>query len=323
MHPPVLGSGEVALEGSGCVTLVSVILSSSPAVALVTCSEVPDLDDEGQLLLSALRARGADAQPVVWDDDDARWDRVDLAVVRSTWDYAPRRAEFLAWAARAASATALLNPLPLLEWSTDKHYLLDLEAAGLPVVPSAFVEVGAAAEHPFLGVEHVVKPAVSAGSRDTLRLGAHEADRSRAHVRAVQAGGRSVLVQPYLAAVDEVGETALVFLDGRLSHAMRKGALLPAGGGLVEGLFAQEEMAPREPSAAEAELGRAVVAEATRRARAAGAPAPLYARVDLLLDDDGLPRVLELELVEPSLFLDHAPGAAERLADAVLARLSR
>lgn len=295
---------------------------TSPAtVALVTCSEVPDLDDEGRLLLAALRRRGLDAQPLTWDDAGADWSALDLAVVRSTWDYAGRREEFLRWATTASAATRVLNPLPLLEWSTDKHYLADLEAAGLPVVPSAFVEVGAAPEHPYLDVEHVVKPAVSAGSRDTLRLGAHEADRSLAHVAAVHATGRSALVQPYLAAVDDVGETALVFLDGELSHAMRKAALLPAGGALVEGLFAPEEMSPREPSAAEVEVGRAALAEATRRARSAGAEAPLYARVDLLPDDDGDPRVLELELVEPSLFLDHVPGAAERLADAVAARL--
>ncbi|WP_211319822.1 ATP-grasp domain-containing protein [Quadrisphaera granulorum] len=293
----------------------------SPAVALVTCSEVPHLDDEGQHLLVALRGRGVDARPVVWDDAAVDWAALDLAVVRSTWDYAPRREEFLAWARRASSSSVLLNPLPLLEWSTDKHYLAELEAVGLPVVPSAFVEVGDGESHPYLDVEHVVKPAVSAGSRDTLRLGAHEPDRSRAHVGAVHAGGRSVLVQPYLAAVDEVGETALVFLDGTLSHAMRKAALLPAGGELVEGLFAEEEMTPREPSAAEVEVGLAVMAEVTRRAREAGVAAPLYARVDLLPDDDGAPRVLELELVEPSLFLDHAPGSAERLAEAVLHRL--
>ncbi|TNM68925.1 hypothetical protein FHN55_05665 [Streptomyces sp. NP160] len=297
-------------------------MSRSPAVALITCSEVPDLDEEGRLLLAALRGRGLDARPAVWDDAAVDWAGLDLAVVRSTWDYAPRREEFLGWAARASAATRLLNPLPLLEWSTDKHYLAELEAVGLPVVPSAFVEVGAAPGHPYLGVEHVVKPAVSAGSRDTLRLGPHETDRSLAHVAAVHAGGRSVLVQPYLAAVDDVGETALVFLDGELHHAMRKAALLPAGGGLVEGLFAQEEMAPREPSPAEVEVGRAVVAEATRRARAAGAQAPLYARVDLLPGDDGAPRVLELELVEPSLFLDHVPGSAERLADAVVRRVA-
>ncbi|MGQ7296475.1 ATP-grasp domain-containing protein [Quadrisphaera sp. KR29] len=312
--PPATGTGTRAASGPGAGT---------GRVGLVTCAEVPDLDPEGRLLLGALRDRGLDARPVTWDDDGADWAALDLAVVRSTWDYATRRAEFLAWAARAAAATQLLNPLPLLDWSTDKHYLADLQAAGLPVVPSAFVEVGGGEEHPYLGVEHVVKPAVSAGSRDTLRLGAHEADRSRAHLRAVHASGRCALVQPYLSAVDEVGETALVFLDGQLSHAMRKAALLPPSGGLVEGLFAPEEMSPREPSAAEVELARAVVEQAVVRAREAGAPRPLYARVDLLPGDHGEPLVLELELVEPSLFLDHAPGAVDRLADAVVGRLGR
>ncbi|WP_298988590.1 RimK family alpha-L-glutamate ligase [uncultured Pseudokineococcus sp.] len=286
-----------------------------PLVLLATCRDLPDLDAEGQGLLRALRGRGADARPAVWDDGGEDWAAADLVVVRSTWDYVPRRADFLAWAERVAAVTALDNPPDLLRWSTDKTYLEDLRAAGLPVVPSALLAPGDGEEHPFLDREHVVKPTVSAGSKDTLRLGAEEVDRSRAHVRAVHASGRTALVQPYLAGVDDHGETAVVLLDGRVSHAARKGPLLRRSADLVDGLFAPEQITAREPSAAEADVAR----RALEVVRARTGATPLYARVDLLPSPDG-PLLLELELAEPSLFLEVAPGATEALAAAVIAR---
>lgn len=284
-------------------------------VALATAAEVPDLDEEGRLLVDALVAEGLEAAPAVWDDADVDWAAYDLVVVRSTWDYPDRPAEFLAWAERVASSTRLENSLAHLRLSTDKHYLQVLARAGVPVVPSHFVEPGDDAAHPYLDREHVVKPAVSAGSRGTLRLGEDEVARSLAHVRDLQAAGRSVLVQPYLPEVDTAGETAVVFLGGEVSHAIRKGPLLERGAGLVEDLFAQEEITPREPSAAEV-----AVAEQTLAVLAAEVPRPTtYARVDLLPTAEG-PLVLELELAEPSLFLDHADGAARRLAAVVRER---
>ena len=286
-------------------------------VALATCAEVPDLDDEGRLLLGALAGRDVDAVPAVWDDADVDWASYDLVVVRSTWDYAERLPEFLGWIDRVGAATRLLNPPGLMAWSTDKRYLADLASAGVPTVPSTFLVPGDGDDHPWLGEPHVVKPSVGAGSRGALRLGADEADRSRAHVRTLQAEGRTALVQPYVASVDTHGESALVHLDGVLSHALRKGALLTAGAGLVEGLFAQEEMSPREATGAEREVAAAALAAMPVPP---GDEAPLYARVDLLLGDDG-PLVLELELVEPSLFLEHVVGTAERFAGAIRARL--
>ncbi|HXT51946.1 MAG TPA: hypothetical protein VN811_12945, partial [Thermoanaerobaculia bacterium] len=126
--------------------------------------------------------------------------------------------------------------------------------------------------------------------------------------------------QPYQRGVDEHGETALLYFDGRFSHAIRKGAIFAQGPQMVGGLFAREDIRPREPSAAEREVG-----EATLRAATAALPANLspwlYARVDLVPLADGSPAVLELELCEPSVFLAHAEGAAERLATAIVARL--
>ncbi len=289
--------------------------TTRPRVALATCAEEPGLDEEGRLLLAALGAAGVDAVPAVWDDPAVDWAGFALVVVRSTWDYPRRRGEFLAWVDHVAEVGRLLNEPGLLRWTTDKVYLRALAEAGAPVVPSVFLGPDEDPEHPLLDVAHVVKPTVSAGSLDTLRLGPDEVDRSVAHVRAVQATGRTVLVQPYLDTVDTHGETAVVFLDGAYSHAIRKAALLREGAGLVDGLFAEEEITAREPSRAELE-----VAERALAALPASAAPPLYARVDLLHDDSG-PQVLEVELCEPSLFLQHAPGAADRLAAAVVARL--
>lgn len=287
----------------------------SARIGVATAADVPDLDDEGRLLLAELRARGATVEPAVWDAD-VDWSAYDLVVVRSTWDYAERLPEFLAWADRTSAATTLLNPADVLRWNTDKRYLAELERAGIAIVPTQFLVPGEGPDHRYEDVEHVVKPVVSAGSRDTLRLGDHEVERSREHAGRLLAAGRPVMVQPYLHEVDEHGETAMLYVDGVLSHTMRKGPLLTPGMDLVTGLFAEEEMSPRDPSPAERELADAVLA-----ALPGHLPADLlYARVDLLPSPDG-PRLLELELTEPSLFLDHHPPAVAALADAILRRL--
>jgi glutathione synthase/RimK-type ligase-like ATP-grasp enzyme len=284
-------------------------------IGVATAAEVADLDDEGQLFLKALRERGLTAEPAVWDAD-LDWSSYDAVVVRSTWDYAERLSEFLAWADRAGAVTRLLNSADVLRWNTDKRYLADLERRDIPIVPTQFLAPGDGPRHRFEDVEHVVKPVVSAGSRGTLRLGAHEVERSHAHAVSLLDAGRGVMVQPYLHEVDDHGETALLYVDGRFSHAMRKGPLLTPGMKLTEELFLQEEMSPRDPSSAERDLADAVLDAVPEALRAD----LLYARVDLLPSAEG-PLLLELELAEPSLFLDHHPPAATALADAVAHRL--
>ncbi|CAN5371604.1 hypothetical protein BH23ACT6_BH23ACT6_11770 [soil metagenome] len=288
-------------------------MKDSPLIALATAAEVAELDEEGQLLASALRERGAQVTPAVWDGADIDWAAYDLVVVRSTWDYAMRRPAYLAWAEQVATVSRLLNAPDLLTWNTDKRYLHDLAHAGVPIVPSQFIDPGECVEHDWLHTEHVVKPSVSAGSKDTLRLGAEENERSRAHLRDILASGRTALVQPYLADVDTAGETAMLFCDAEFSHAMCKGAILERGAGLVEGLFAPEVITPRTPSDAEMALGRAAMAAIP------GDEPPLYARIDALPSPDG-PVVLEIELTEPSMFFEYADGSAGRFADAILAR---
>ncbi len=277
-------------------------------VALATCAALPDLDEDDRLLLPALAALGVAAEPAVWTDPAVDWDAFDLVVVRSTWDYQHDRDAFVAW---ARARTRIANPAPVLAWNTDKRYLAELE---VPTVPTAFVAPG----DPFAPpgpAELVVKPTVSAGSRDTARHA--DLDAARAHVAELHAAGRTAMVQPYLDAVDTAGETALLYLGGAYSHAIRKGPLLRPGSPPVEGLFAAEEIAPREPSAQERALGDRVVAAVLDRWGE-----PLYARVDLLPGPDGAPVVIEVELTEPSLFLAHAPGAPQRLARAIADRRS-
>lgn len=285
-------------------------------VALATCAQAPDLDQEGQLLARCLRDQGVRVSPEVWDDDTVEWSDYQLVVIRSTWDYALRRGAFLQWSATVASQTALANPLDLVEWTTDKRYLRDLERAGVPVVGSRFVGPDEDPEHDLLAVEHVVKPTVSAGSKDTLRLSAGQRDRSVGHVEAIIDNGRTALIQPYLAEVDEHGETALIYLQGRFSHAIRKGPILHGDGDLIQGLHAEEEISARIPSTSELAVGSQAIA-----AIPGSQTPPLYARVDLLPSEEAGPLVLEVELAEPSLFLEYDEMAATTLATAIRDRL--
>lgn len=289
----------------------------SARIALATSAEFPDLDEDGPVLRAALSGRGLAAEPAVWTDARVDWSSYDLVVVRSTWDYAPRRDEFLAWADRVGAATRLVNAPDVLRWNTDKAYLRDLAAAGLPVVDTSWLEPGDEVVLPEQG-EYVVKPAVSAGSKDTNRyLAAEHGDRAARHARDLLAAGRAVMVQPYLPAVDTYGETALLFFAGEFSHAVRKGPMLQPVMDFVAGAFQVERIAPRVPSDAEREVAERVL-DALRFDRHALA----YARVDLVPGVDSAPTLLELELTEPSMFLVHDEAAGHRAADRFAAALA-
>lgn len=280
-----------------------------PRIALATCREYPAGDEDSELLLAASAALGLDAEWRVWDDPATDWDSYDLVVIRSTWDYVPRRDDFVAW---AASVPRLANPAEVVAWNTDKTYLRDLAAASVPVVPTRWLEPGDPVPPAgWTGV--VVKPAVSAGARDTARYGSAEADRARGHAEDLLAAGRRVMVQPYLTGVEDAGETAVLHVGGAYSHAVRKDALLRTGAPAeVDELWRAERIAAREPSELERRL-----AERTLAAVPGGAQRLLYARVDLLPGADGDPLVIEVELTEPSLFLWTDPAAADRLAAAI------
>ena len=290
-----------------------------PTIALVTAAAARDLDEDLPPLESALRNAGADVTIAEWDRPHD-WSRFDLALLRSTWDYPQRLAEFFAWAQAVSRETKLLNPLPVVKWSSDKHYLRDLAEKGTPTVLTRFVEPGESPERriaellsaPDVG-EFVVKPAVGAGSKDAQRFGREEQGDAARHAQRMLNEKRSVLLQPYLNKVDQLGETALLYFEGEFSHAIRKGPLLKRKEGPTTELFAKESITARVPDAAELRVGAQAL-------QAAPFDTPLYARVDLIRDQQGEPVVLELELIEPSLFFPFAAGSADRFAAAAVRR---
>jgi len=302
-----------------------------PHIALVSTFDALALDEDLPPLVDALVREGAKVSTPCWDDATVDWASFDLAVLRSTWNYVERIDEFRAWTRRCSQQTRLFNPPEVVDWNTDKHYLAHLHCAGVPVVPSRFVEPGedvrAALQQFLTGAadslsagravpfdQFVIKPSIGAGSRDTARYRCSDADSALEHLsRLVVAERRSALLQPYLASVDELGETALIYFGGEASHAIRKGPLLRLDSALVEGLFAPEEITARQPAADECALAAAAYA-------AIPFDAPLYARIDMIRDDRGAPVILELEMTEPSMFFAHAPGSADRLAALLIAR---
>ncbi|MFI6585825.1 RimK family alpha-L-glutamate ligase [Embleya sp. NPDC050493] len=284
-----------------------------PRVALVTCAELPDLDPDERLLFEPLAARGIRAEAAVWNDPAVDWAGYDLVILRSVWDYTARRKEFIEWAARVPR---LANPASIVAWNTDKTYLRDLTRAGLPVVETMWLEPDSTVTLPTSG-PHVVKPAISAGSLDTERYDLASPEQralAAGHATNLLANGRTVMVQPYLEAVDTVGETALVYFDGVFSHAVRKGPMLDGTAETVGDLYRSERIEAREPSAAELAVAARVLTEIP-------VGPLLYARVDLIPAADGTPTLLELELTEPSLFLAYADGSADRFADAIVSAL--
>ncbi|MFI1105465.1 RimK family alpha-L-glutamate ligase [Streptomyces melanogenes] len=287
-------------------------------VAVVTSAAGLEYDVDLPLVVDALRADGLAAEAVAWDADGVEWGGFDRAVIRSTWDYSGRLDEFLAWADKAGRATRLWNPLPVVRWNSDKRYLPELAGRGVAVVPTRVIDPGGRCEEADfdLPTGAVVKPSVSAGARDTARYepGRH-ADAAR-HARMLLDQGRSAMVQPYLPLVEE-GERALVFLAARdgltFSHAIRKQPVLTEPNVIDNFRETHPGLVPHEPTGAEIRTALDALA---------AVPAPdalLFARVDLVLDDSRAPVVMELELIEPNLFLRSDPRALERFVCAVAA----
>jgi hypothetical protein len=278
-------------------------------VALASSLVLPEPDADLPPLLEALRAEGLSAQALAWDDPDADFGAARLTLLRSTWNYSEQPARFLAWVDRVAARSALWNGREIVRWNVHKRYLLDLEAQGVPVVPTHLVPRGGSASLADLArdrgwSEVVVKPAISAGSRATLRVTAGS-PLGEAHLRAL-ASREDVLIQPYLASVEGHGERAIVWIDGELTHAVRKAPRF---------LGDPESVSTAVPIAEdEGRLARQTVA---------AAPGPLlYARIDLARDEHGALRLMELELIEPSLFFPQAPRALVRYVAAARARLA-
>lgn len=284
----------------------------SPRIALATSAEHAELHPHDLPLAAALRTAGLDPVAEVWTDPSVDWSSYDAVLLRSVWDYHVRFLEFTEWLGQLDKAgVPVLNDTDLIRWNADKQYLLELREQGVAIVPSQ-VAAGACLREVVGGLdgqEIVIKPTVSATARHTIRGTAGSEELSRA---IDELPDQAYLVQPFLAEIQSEGEWSLIYLDGEFSHAVLK---RPAAGDyrVQDDFGGTAELL--EPPAAVLEGSTAALAAAkTRRA-------PVYARVDGIVAN-GRYLLMELELIEPYLFLPLAPGASERLAAAISARLS-
>ncbi|MEI5100425.1 hypothetical protein RB200_20160 [Streptomyces sp. PmtG] len=284
------------------------------AVALATHRPRPDIGPDRDLpeLVRALGEAGAAARAVVWDDPDVDWGSYDLVVIRSTWDYIERVAEFTAWTEKVERLSALANPARVIRWNADKRYLSDLVAAGVPTVPTAYAAPGDGCEAVLPEGEFVIKPTYGGGSHLAARYRPGEHAAARSHVARLHDEGLTAMAQPYMRRIDTTGERALLFFSGRFQHAIQKGAVLAPGVAFDAPKAAHPDVRAWHPTAAEREVAERALAAVP------GAPELLYARVDLVDGDDGAPRVMELELVEPNLFLGVHPHSLPVVAEQIV-----
>ena len=280
---------------------------SGPRIAIATCAGYPELKGDDDLLRAALRERSCEAKSLVWDEGEVDWAGFDLCLVRSTWDYHEKYAEFLAWTRRVEAATALRNPAEVIAWNSDKTYLRELAEAGVPTVPTLWVEraseLDLESEMAAHGWEEaVVKPVVDLGAKNLRRVRAGEAREALTAVLERQ----QAMIQPFLPSLEAEGELSLTYIEGNLSHAVRK---RPAQGDFRVQSIWGGTFAPAKPEAPQVELAERALAQLD--------DPPLYARIDLVTDLEGNPA-----LIEPNLYLSTHPAAAARLAAAVLDQLS-
>lgn len=289
-------------------------------IALITAGEARHHDKDLQPVFDALVARGIDVEIHNWDDAAVNWKRFTAAIVRSPWDYHRRFDEFTAWLRRVSRHTVLHNSADVITWNLDKTYLRECVEAGLPVIPTLFVRTPEDITDEVAQSLHgdvVVKPTVSAGSNNTERFrGDYNA--AWTFVHSVLGMGKVAMVQPYQSAIDKEHETALNYFNGEFSHAFCKGAILATGVNIKNGLFVVEDISARESTPKQRALGDAVMSFLTTR----WGTAPLYARIDTVPGNDGVPVIIEIEMAEPSFFFHTADGSAERFADAVFSRIN-
>jgi hypothetical protein len=277
-------------------------------VLLATSADYRDLMDDDHLLVAALADRGLKAAPAVWNDPSVDWGSAGSVVLRSVFDYVADRDRFLAWTEHVEAQTPLDNPASLVRWNSHKAYLRELESAGVPIVPTAWITAGTRTDLAALldgrgWADAVVKPTVGNGARGAQRV---SDGNGQGHLDALLAE-RDVMIQPYLPATEEPGEHALIHFGGRFSHAIRKDQMLAGRP------FSFDRTPAVDPDPRELALAATVIDTAP-------GPTPLYARVDTLIDGDVV-RLMELEVIEPVLFFSKAPGAAERMADEIAARV--
>ena len=282
-----------------------------PDVLLATGADHPELWEDELLLVEALAARGLSAVPGVWSDPSVDWAAARIVVIRSAFDYVRSREAFCAWADRVEATTPLHNHARVLRWNSHKSYLRELEAAGIPILPTAWIDAGSRTDLAGLLAERswrdaVVKPAIDNGARGALRVHAGDLHSGQSHLDRLLAE-RDVMIQPFIAATETSGERAMIYFEGRFSHAIRKDQMLA---GRTFSLDRTPPIAPEPGELALAEQVLSLVPESPL----------LYARVDAVTTD-GNARLMELEVIEPVLFFSKAPGSADRMAAAIAERL--
>jgi glutathione synthase/RimK-type ligase-like ATP-grasp enzyme len=291
-----------------------------PRVAFTAPPFLPDLHDDWPLVRAALDAVGVDAVAVVWSDPSADWRSFDLIVANGAWDNIHRVDEFLEWlAVRESEGVPMVNSPATLRWNLDKRYLRALEAAGVAIVPTTWVETGGPdgdAEVSLPAGEVVVKPSISGGGHRTARYQPAELGKARAHVHELVRAGRTAMVQPYQASVDELGEAGLIFLGGEYSHAIRKDPMIRRGVGPLDSLIDNQVVRAATASDVQIDLARRAVAAAENLLGPT-----TYARVDIVERTDGEQALLELELLDPVLFFAVVPDRTAAFADIVRKRL--
>jgi glutathione synthase/RimK-type ligase-like ATP-grasp enzyme len=287
-----------------------------PDIALVTSDRFPSkwYDAQSPLIAAELARRGLRGELVRWHDPAIDWSAYAFVLVRSPWDLYWHLDEFHSWLDRLASHPHVGNSAAVMRWTLDKRYLLAVEAAGVPIVPTRVIEPGDALA-PF-DEPMVVKPTSSAGATDTARWEPAQLEPARAHVAELHARGMGALVQPYIDAIDRAGERGLVFLGRRFSHAIVKDAILRDTTGVDNRREAHPRARLYEPTEEELALaGRAL-------ATVPGHHDLTFARVDLVPSDGG-PLLMELELLDASLFFDLVPAAVSTLVDEIVERIGR
>jgi glutathione synthase/RimK-type ligase-like ATP-grasp enzyme len=282
-------------------------------VALVTCERFPSLYGDEQELPARFAAVGVTAESAVWSDAAVDWARYDVVVIRSTWDYFERIGEFTAWLDRLERARVpLQNPARLVRWNLDKRYLAELETRGVRIVPTRFFDAGARVDLPALLRENgwseaIIKPSVSGGAWRTHRVSSARASEAQVELDDILRGS-GALVQPFLDEIAREGEWSFLFFGGRFSHAVIK---RPAAGDFrVQAQYGGAHEAIEPPPPALLDAAGAVLA---------ALPTPTaYARIDGVARD-GRFELMEVEVIEPYLFLPGSPGAVDRYVAAIRA----
>jgi hypothetical protein len=269
-------------------------------IVLVTAEHLPELDPDSRLLLGPLEELGVDVEIATWSDPDVDWGRYDAVVVRSTWDYHDREEEFLGWIDRVEPLAPMVNPAPVLRWNAHKTYLRDLGDRGVPVVETLWLDRGERATVPW--DEAIVKPAVSASSIGLERVARGEE---------VAATGDDLLVQPLVESIATEGELSLFYAGGAFSHMVRK---VPKAGDVRSQPEFGSEVAVEAPAGEALAAAESVLDHVEHHLA--------YARVDLVRTADGRLSLIELEAIEPNLYLLYDPEAPRRFAEALSASVA-